>query len=80
MYIIERNIIVRLTIATHAYGDALLQPAVLAAVAVDPQYAALLVLGARPVLDFLLDAAPEEALRRRRITKALVSKIALAVG
>lgn len=52
-----------LTVSTHADGDALLQAAILAAVPVDPQNRALLVLGARPVLDLLLDAAPEEALR-----------------
>lgn len=66
-----------LTISTHAYSDALLEPAVLAAVPVDPQDAALLVLGAGSVLDLLLDAAPEESLRITNNT--LVSLTAVAV-
>jgi hypothetical protein len=37
----------------------------LAAVPVDAKYGALLVFGAGSVLDFLLDAAPEEALQTR---------------
>lgn len=53
----------QLTISAHPHGDALFQPAVLAAVAVDPEDGALLVLRAGPVLDLLLDASPEEALR-----------------
>lgn len=55
-----------LTVSAHAGGDALLEPAVLAAVAVDPQDAALLVLRARPVLDLLLDRAAEKALQKTR--------------
>lgn len=53
----------KLTISTHPDGDALLQSTILAAVPVDPQNRALLILCARPVLDLLLDAASEEALR-----------------
>lgn len=48
-------------IARHAHCDALLESAVLAPVPVDAHYRALLVLGARAVLDLLLDRAPEEA-------------------
>lgn len=68
---------VKLTITAHADGDALLETTVLAAIPVDPEDAALLVLGARPILYLLLDAPSEEALRRR-ITKALVS-LAVAI-
>jgi hypothetical protein len=56
-----------LTVATHPGGDAFLEAAVLAPVPVDPEDAALLVLGARTVLDLLLDGAPEEALKIRLI-------------
>lgn len=53
----------RLTIATHPDSDALLEAAILAAVPVDTQDAALLILSAGPVLDLLLNAASEESLR-----------------
>ncbi len=53
-----------LTVSGHPCCDALLEPAVLAAVAVDAQDVALLVLGAGPVLDLLLDGATEEALEK----------------
>lgn len=53
----------RLTIATHPDSDALLETAILAAVPVDTQDAALLILSAGPVLDLLLNAASEETLR-----------------
>lgn len=53
----------RLTITTHADSDALLETTILAAIPVDSQDAALLVLGAGPVLDLLLDTPPEESLR-----------------
>lgn len=53
----------RLTIATHPDSDALLEAAILAAVPVDTQDAALLILSAGPVLDLLLNAASEETLR-----------------
>lgn len=62
-----------LTIPAHSNGYALLQPAVLASVPVDAQDGALLVLGARPVLDLLLDAAPEEALRRTVFLNTIVT-------
>lgn len=55
--------ITKLTITTHPDSDALLESAILAAVPVDPQDAALLILRARSVLDLLLNAAPEESLR-----------------
>lgn len=54
----------RLTISAHAHGNAFLQSAVLAAVAIYPQDAALLVLRAGAVLDLLLDRASEESLRK----------------
>lgn len=63
---------VLLTIATHADGNAFLQATVLAAIPVYPQNAALLVLGARPVLDLLLDGASEEALRITEQTKIII--------
>jgi hypothetical protein len=50
------------SISTHADADALAEPAVLTPVPVDPQDVALLILGAWPVLDLLLDAAAEKAL------------------
>lgn len=57
-----RAIKILLTIATHAHGNALLEAAILAAIAIDTQNAALLVLGAGSVLDLLLYGAAEEAL------------------
>lgn len=54
--------VIALTVSAHADADALAEPAILTPVPVDPQDVALLVLGARPVLDFLLDAPPEKAL------------------
>jgi hypothetical protein len=51
-----------LTISAHANSNALLESAVLTTVPVDPQDRTLLVLGARAVLDLLLNTAPEEAL------------------
>lgn len=56
------NRVCMLTISAHADADALAEPAVLTPVPVDPQDVALLVLGARPVLDLLLDAPAEKAL------------------
>lgn len=56
-------VILVLTVTAHAHGDAFLQATILTAVAIDAQNAALLVLGARTILDLLLDGAPEEALR-----------------
>ena len=53
-----------LTVSAHACRDALLEAAVLAAVPVDAQYGALLILGAGPILNLLLDRAAEEALKR----------------
>lgn len=52
-----------LTITGHADQQALLEAALLAAVAVDADDGAVLVLEALLVLDVLLDAAAEEALR-----------------
>lgn len=52
-----------LTIATHARCHALLKPAVLTSVAVDSLDGALLVLGARSVVDLLLYRAAEESLQ-----------------
>lgn len=52
-----------LTIATHSDRNALLQTAVLAAVAVISHDETVLRSGARAVLDFLLDGATEEALK-----------------
>jgi hypothetical protein len=54
-----------LTIAAHAYGYALLQATILAAIAVHALDHALLVLRAWSVLDFLLDRATEEALLKK---------------
>lgn len=70
---------VELTISAHADGDALLQPTVLAPVAVDAEYRALLVLGAGPVLYLLLDAAPEETLRTRTLVTVAARAAATVV-
>lgn len=51
-----------LTISAHPNGDAFFQSAILTPISVDSQDGALLVFSARSVLDFLLDAAPEESL------------------
>ena len=61
----QKSTLTELTVSAHPDRDALLEPAVLAAVPVDAQDVALLVLGARPVLDLLLDRATEEALEQR---------------
>lgn len=53
----------RLTVAGHADQQALLEAALLAAVAVDADDGAVLILQALLVLDVLLDAAAEEPLR-----------------
>lgn len=53
----------KLTVTRHADQQALLEAALLAAVAVDADDRAVLVLEALLVLDVLLDAAAEEALR-----------------
>ena len=55
-----------LTVPRHSGSDAFLQAAVLAPVAVDPEDAALLVLGARAVLDLLLDRATKESLEQNK--------------
>lgn len=52
----------RLTITTHSDGDALLKPAILASVTVDAKNGALLILGARSILNLLLNTSPEETL------------------
>ena len=52
-----------LTISAHPRGHTLLESAVLASVAVYPLDGTLLVLGARPVVDLLLDGASEESLK-----------------
>ena len=52
-----------LTVSAHSGRDALLEAAVLAAVAVNAQYGALLILGAGAVLNLLLDRPAEEALQ-----------------
>lgn len=62
-----------LTVSAHSYGDALLQPAVLAAVSVDAKDGTLLVLRAGSVLDFLLDAAAKEALGRTIFLNTIVT-------
>lgn len=53
-----------LTISAHPCCHTLLEAAVLAAVAIDPEYGALLVLRAWPVVDSLLNGPPEEALKQ----------------
>ena len=52
-----------LTISAHPCGHTLLESAVLASVTIDPLDGALLVLGAGPVVDLLLDGPTEESLK-----------------
>ena len=56
--------IVPLTVPTQSSCDAFLESAILAAVAIDPEDAALLVLGARTILDLLLNGAAEKSLKK----------------
>ena len=58
-----------LTVSAHPGRDALFEAAVLATVTVDAQDGALLILGARTVLDLLLDRPAKEALKRNRETQ-----------
>lgn len=55
-----------LTIARHANGDALLQTAILATVSINPEYGALLVFRARPILNFLLDRTTKKSLQTQQ--------------
>lgn len=71
-----REILKRLTITTHADGDALFETAILTAIPVDSEDAALLILGARPILNLLLDAPAEKALR---ITNKTLVNLTVAV-
>lgn len=66
----------RLTISTHADGDALFETAILTAIPVDSEDAALLILGARTILNLLLDAPTKEALR---ITNKTLVNLTVAV-
>ena len=59
----RRDAVVQLTVTWHADGQALFEAAILAAVAIQTEYLTLSIAQAT-VLDLLLDAAPEEALRR----------------
>lgn len=70
------KILKRLTIATHADGDALFETAILTAIPVDSEDAALLILGARTILNLLLDAPTKEALR---ITNKTLVNLTVAV-
>ena len=63
-----------LTVSAHSGRDALLEAAVLAAVAVNAQYGALLILGAGAVLNLLLDRPAEEALKVRKTFDILVGE------
>lgn len=62
-----------LTISGHADCNALLESAVLTSVPVDAENRTLLVLGARSVLDLLLDASTEEPLLNGREKDLLIS-------
>jgi len=63
-YMIQISTAMVLTVSRHSGSDTFLESAVLATVPVDPQDATLLVLGARAVLDLLLDRATKESLKR----------------
>jgi len=62
-FILIDKILKRLTITTHADSDALFETAILTAISVDSEDAALLILGARTILNLLLNAPTKEALR-----------------
>ena len=64
-----------LTISGHAHGEALLEAAVLAAVAVHAHDQAVLVLHAHLVVDVLLNAAPEETLRKKRRESGILKRL-----
>lgn len=70
------KILKRLTITTHADGNALFKTAILTAIPVDSKDAALLILGARTILNLLLDAPAKEALR---ITNKTLVNLTVAV-
>lgn len=76
IYLLRKILEKRLTITTHAYGDALFETAILAAIPVDSEDAALLILRARPILNLLLDAPAEKALR---ITNKTLVNLSVAV-
>jgi len=57
------KILKRLTITTHADGNALFETAILTTIPVDSKDAALLILGTRTILNLLLDTPTKEALR-----------------
>ena len=54
-----------LTISAHSCSHALLEPAVLTSVPVDPLDVTLLILGAWSVVDLLLDGPTEESLKSK---------------
>ena len=62
----KKRTYIELTISTHSDGHALLEPAILAAVPVDAQDRAVLVLRAWLVLNLLLDRTAEKALRNKQ--------------
>lgn len=69
-----------LTISAHPHGDAFFQSAVLTTISVYSQDAALLVLGAGPVLDLLLYGPSEEALRITAAVRVSLEVRALVAG
>lgn len=55
-----------LTITAHACSDTFFQPAILATIAVNPQDVALLIFGARSILNFLLNGPSEKSLKEAK--------------
>lgn len=62
-----------LTVSAHTNGDTFFQSTILAPVSVDSQDRALLILGTWSVLNFLLDTASEETLRRTLIFNTIIT-------
>ena len=56
-----------LTVTTHASSYAFLEPAILTTVPVDAKNITLLVFGARPILDLLLDRTSKETLQIKNV-------------
>ena len=56
-----------LTITTHSSSHTLFKSAILTSIAIDPLNCALLVFGAWPVIDLLLDGPPKESLELKDV-------------
>ena len=62
----------KLTVTTHSSCDAFLESTVLTSVPVDPKDVTLLVFGAGPILDLLLNRPSKETLQNKKKKKTLI--------